>query len=106
MRAGGAYRARPRVAGTTRCFPNRAGTMAALPNSYLYDKEIIPRVAKAILADGRFAGDERLGRGSAPLGHAQGLRSHARPKPTRWSAWCAASTTSRPSSNELVVKKR
>ena len=26
-----------------------------LPNSYLYDKEIIPRVKKAILADGRFA---------------------------------------------------
>lgn len=26
-----------------------------LPNSYLYDKEIIPRVAKAILADGRYA---------------------------------------------------
>jgi hypothetical protein len=27
-----------------------------LPNSYLYDKEIIPRVRSAILADGRFAG--------------------------------------------------
>ena len=26
-----------------------------LPNAYLYDKEIIPRVKKAILADGRFA---------------------------------------------------
>ncbi len=26
-----------------------------LPNAYLYDKEIIPRVQKAILADGRFA---------------------------------------------------
>jgi BON domain len=26
-----------------------------LPNAYLYDKEIIPRVDKAILADGRFA---------------------------------------------------
>lgn len=26
-----------------------------LPNSYLYDQEIIPRVRKAILADGRFA---------------------------------------------------
>jgi osmotically-inducible protein OsmY len=26
-----------------------------LPNSYLYDREIIPRVRKAILADGRFA---------------------------------------------------
>lgn len=26
-----------------------------LPNSYLYDKEIIPRVRKAIVADGRFA---------------------------------------------------
>ena len=27
-----------------------------LPNAYLYDKEIIPRVKQAILADGRFAG--------------------------------------------------
>ena len=26
-----------------------------LPNSYLYDREIVPRVKKAILADGRFA---------------------------------------------------
>jgi BON domain len=26
-----------------------------LPNAYLYDSEIIPRVRKAILADGRFA---------------------------------------------------
>ncbi len=26
-----------------------------LPNAYLYDREIIPRVQKAILADGRFA---------------------------------------------------
>jgi hypothetical protein len=26
-----------------------------LPNSYLYDKEIIPRVKKAVEADGRFA---------------------------------------------------
>ena len=26
-----------------------------LPNSYLYDQEIIPRVRKAILSDGRFA---------------------------------------------------
>ena len=26
-----------------------------LPNAYLYDKEIIPRVQKALLADGRFA---------------------------------------------------
>jgi osmotically-inducible protein OsmY len=26
-----------------------------LPNAYLYDQEIIPRAAKAILADGRFA---------------------------------------------------
>lgn len=26
-----------------------------LPNAYLYDKEIIPRVKKAILADGRFS---------------------------------------------------
>jgi BON domain len=26
-----------------------------LPNAYLYDKEIVPRVGKAILADGHFA---------------------------------------------------
>lgn len=31
----------------------RAGR-CRLPNSYLYDEEIIPRVKKAILADGRF----------------------------------------------------
>lgn len=31
----------------------RAGR-CRLPNSYLYDEEIIPRVSKAILADGRF----------------------------------------------------
>jgi hypothetical protein len=36
----------------TRCF--MAGR-CRLPNSYLYDKEIVPRVGKAILADGRFA---------------------------------------------------
>src|SRR5438552_16963727 len=36
----------------TRCF--LSGRLR-LPNSYLYDKEIIPRVEKAILADGRFA---------------------------------------------------
>jgi hypothetical protein len=36
----------------TRCF--MAG-QCRLPNSYLYDREIIPRVEKAILADGRFA---------------------------------------------------
>jgi osmotically-inducible protein OsmY len=36
----------------TRCF--MAGR-CRLPNSYLYDKEIIPRVKKAILADGRFS---------------------------------------------------
>ena len=37
----------------TSCY--RAGR-CRLPNSYLYDKEIIPRAAKAIVADGRFAG--------------------------------------------------
>ena len=36
----------------TRCF--MAGK-CRLPNSYQYDSEIIPRVRKAILADGRFA---------------------------------------------------
>ena len=36
----------------TRCF---LSGRCRLPNSYLYDKEIIPRVKKAILADGRFA---------------------------------------------------
>ncbi|HEX6017079.1 MAG TPA: BON domain-containing protein [Burkholderiaceae bacterium] len=36
----------------TSCY--RAGR-CRLPNAYLYDKEIAPRVAKAITADGRFA---------------------------------------------------
>jgi BON domain len=36
----------------TRCFESGR---CRLPNSYLYDKEIIPRVKKAILADGRFS---------------------------------------------------
>src|SRR6266853_1399220 len=36
----------------TRCY---LSGRCRLPNSYLYDKEIIPRVEKAILADGRFA---------------------------------------------------
>ena len=36
----------------TSCY--RAGR-CRLPNAYLYDQEIIPRAAKAILADGRFA---------------------------------------------------
>jgi hypothetical protein len=37
----------------TRCYQSGR---CRLPNSYLYDKEIIPRVKTAILADGRFAG--------------------------------------------------
>lgn len=36
----------------TRCFESG---QCRLPNAYLYDREIIPRVRKAILADGRFA---------------------------------------------------
>jgi len=36
----------------TRCF---LSGRCRLPNSYLYDKEIIPRVEKAIIADGHFA---------------------------------------------------
>ena len=36
----------------TRCY--QAGR-CRLPNSYLYDKEIIPRVKQAILADGRYS---------------------------------------------------
>jgi osmotically-inducible protein OsmY len=35
----------------TRCF---LSGRCRLPNSYLYDEEIIPRVKKAILADGHF----------------------------------------------------
>lgn len=35
----------------TRCFQSGR---CRLPNSYLYDNEIVPRVRKAILADGRF----------------------------------------------------
>ena len=37
----------------TRCFESGR---CRLPNAYLYDKEIIPRVQRAILADGRFSG--------------------------------------------------
>jgi BON domain len=36
----------------TRCFQSGR---CRLPNSYLYDKEIIPRVKEAITADGRFS---------------------------------------------------
>ena len=36
----------------TRCY---LSGRCRLPNSYLYDKEIIPRVEKAILADGGYA---------------------------------------------------
>ena len=45
--------AHPRAERGTRCY--QAGR-CRLPSSYLYDKEIIPRVKTAILADGRFAG--------------------------------------------------
>jgi len=41
-----------RVERGTSCY--QAGR-CRLPNAYLYDKEIIPRVKKAVLADGRFA---------------------------------------------------
>ncbi len=34
-----------------------------LPNSYMYDKEIIPRVKNAILADGRYSDTRQYGRG-------------------------------------------
>ena len=47
MRAESHYRAER----GTSCF--RSGR-CRLPNSYLYDKEIIPRVQQAIVADGRF----------------------------------------------------
>ncbi len=36
----------------TRCYQSGR---CRLPNSYMYDKEIIPRVRQAILADGRFS---------------------------------------------------
>ena len=37
----------------TRCYQSGK---CRLPNSYLYDKEVVPRVKTAILGDGRFAG--------------------------------------------------
>jgi BON domain len=40
-----------RIERGTRCY--EAGR-CRLPNAYMYDKEIIPRVEKAILADGRY----------------------------------------------------
>src|SRR6266576_196450 len=44
--------AHSRIERGTSCF---LSGRCRLANSYLYDKEIIPRVQKAILADGRFA---------------------------------------------------
>ena len=44
--------AHSRIERGTSCF---LSGRCRLPNSYLYDKEIIPRVEKAILADGHFA---------------------------------------------------
>ena len=44
--------AHARVERGTRCFQSGR---CRLPNAYLYDKEIIPRVKQAILADGRFS---------------------------------------------------
>ena len=44
--------AHPRAERGTRCYQSGR---CRLPNSYLYDKEIVPRVKTAILADGRFA---------------------------------------------------
>src|SRR6266446_7772362 len=41
-----------RIERGTRCF---LSGRCRLPNSYLYDKEIIPRVEKAILTDGSYA---------------------------------------------------
>jgi len=45
--------AHPRAERGTRCYQSGR---CRLPNSYLYDKEIIPRVKTAILADARFSG--------------------------------------------------
>lgn len=44
--------AHSRVERGTRCYQSGR---CRLPNAYLYDQEIIPRVNKAILADGRFS---------------------------------------------------
>lgn len=44
--------AHARVERGTRCFQSGR---CRLPNAYLYDQEIIPRVKQAILADGRFS---------------------------------------------------
>lgn len=44
--------AHSRIERGTSCFQSGR---CRLPNSYLYDQEIVPRVKKAILADGRFA---------------------------------------------------
>ena len=44
--------AHPRAERGTRCYQSGR---CRLPNSYLYDREIIPRVKTAILTDGRFA---------------------------------------------------
>ena len=52
MQAGAHYRAER----GTSCYQSGR---CRLPNAYLYDKEIIPRVKKALLADGSF-GDTRV----------------------------------------------
>ena len=44
--------AHPRAERGTRCYQSGR---CRLPNSYLYDREIIPRVKTAIIADGRFS---------------------------------------------------
>ena len=44
--------AHSRVERGTRCYQSGR---CRLPNAYMYDQEIIPRVNKAILADGRFS---------------------------------------------------
>ena len=76
----------------TRCFESGR---CRLPNSYLYDKEIIPRVAKAITADGRFAGTSVWAEGQRRWVTLEGLRAHARRSGRAAAAGARPSTTSR-----------
>ena len=74
----------------TRCFQSGR---CRLPNSYLYDKEIIPRVKQAILVDGRFSDTSIWVQGRRGGCGSRAVFERGR-RPTPPSGWCAAWTTS------------
>lgn len=59
-----------------------------LPNAYLYDKEIIPRVQRHIVADGRFGASAHRASGSSASG--AGCICRAALRRARWPmSWCS-----------------